>query len=137
MNISSRCDYACRAIVQLAALPPDEATMTALCIAEKRNIPEKYLVHILLELKKAGLVTSVRGAQGGYRLAKKPTEITLLDIVLAVDGPIMSPPPCEDASSNDLAAAWKDASRDVEQVLSGITIQSIADRADKANMYFI
>ena len=137
MNISSRCDYACRAIVQLALLPPDEATITATAIAEKRNIPEKYLVHILLELKKAGLVSSVRGAQGGYKLAKKPTDISLLDIVLAVDGPLLSPAPCEDDTSDELAQTWAEAGKEMEQVLGQITVQTIADRASKANMYFI
>lgn len=137
MNISSRCDYACRAIVQLALLPPDEATITATSIAEKRNIPEKYLVHILLELKKAGLVASVRGAQGGYKLAKKASDISLLDIVLAVDGPLMSPPPCEDDTSGELMQTWGDAGKEMERVLGQITVQSIADRSNKANMYFI
>lgn len=137
MNISSRCDYACRAMVQLALLPPDEATITATAIAEKRNIPEKYLVHILLELKKAGLVTSVRGAQGGYRLARKAGDITLLDIVLAVDGPLMTPIPCEDDSAPELMQTWKDTAQEMENVLAQVTVQSIADRANKANMYFI
>ena len=74
MNISSRCDYACRAIVELAQNAPKETPLTATTIAENRNIPEKYLVHIMLQLKKAGLLTSVRGAQGGYKLAKKSSE---------------------------------------------------------------
>lgn len=137
MNISSRCDYACRAISELAQLAPDVPTMTATAIAEKRNIPENYLVHILLELKKAGLLASVRGAQGGYRLAKKPSEITLLAIVLAVDGPLMTPPPCADDSSDELATAWKSATGQIEKVLDSITVESIVDTTDKANMYFI
>lgn len=137
MNISSRCDYACRAIVELAQLAPDASTMTATSIATKRNIPENYLVHILLELKKAGLLSSVRGAQGGYRLAQKPEDITLLDVVLAVDGPLMSPPPCADDSSDELEAAWKETAAQLETVLRSVTIESIVQRANQADMYFI
>lgn len=137
MNISSRCDYACRAIVELAQNAPKETPLTATTIAENRNIPEKYLVHIMLQLKKAGLLTSVRGAQGGYKLAKKSSEITLLDIVVAVDGPLMDPPPCADESSRELQAAWERVADGTETVLKDITIQEIVDKANQSNMYFI
>jgi Rrf2 family protein len=137
MNISSRCDYACRAIVELAQNAPSESPLTATAIADSRNIPEKYLVHILLQLKKAGLLTSVRGAQGGYKLARKPGDITLLDIVLAVDGPLMDPPPCTDESSRELQAAWERVAEDTQTVLREVTIQAIVDDTSQSNMYFI
>src|SRR5690606_1023379 len=97
MNISSRCEYACRAIVELARHEHTEEPLTAVFIAERRQIPEKYLVHILLQLKRAGFVRSVRGAQGGYLLAQSADEITLLDIIQAIDGPILDPLPVDDA----------------------------------------
>ena len=75
-------------MVELTRHEPSEDPLTAVQIAEKRNIPEKYLVHILLQLKRAGLVRSVRGAQGGYLLARPSSEITLFDIVQAIDGAV-------------------------------------------------
>lgn len=137
MNISSRCDYACRAIVELARYSPKDIPLTANAIATKRNIPEKYLVHILLQLKKAGMVNSVRGAQGGYRLAKKPGEISLLDIVLAVDGTIMDPAPCDDESSPELKQAWQEVEEQMTGILRAVTIQTIMDKSPAPNMYFI
>lgn len=137
MNISSRCDYACRAIIELAQNVPNDCPITATAIAEKRNIPEKYLVHILLQLKKAGLLTSVRGAQGGYRLAQKASEITLLDIVLAVDGPIMDPAPSDDESSRELQAAWERVAEGMETVLKEVTVEDIIHKANRSSMYFI
>ncbi|MBN4046878.1 Rrf2 family transcriptional regulator [bacterium AH-315-P07] len=137
MNISSRCDYACRAILELAINAPNDSPLTATTIAENRNIPEKYLVHILLQLKKAGILTSVRGAQGGYRLAQKAPDISLMDIVLAVDGPILNPAPCTDESSRELQSTWEGVTQRIESVLREITVQEIIDKANKSNMYFI
>ena len=137
MNISSRCDYACRAIVELAHHVSKNTPLTATTIADSRNIPEKYLVHILLQLKKAGLLTSVRGAQGGYKLAQKPGDISLLDIVHAVDGPLMDPPPCADESSKELEATWARVTEQFEAVLTETTIEDIVANANKSNMYFI
>lgn len=137
MNISSRCDYACRAIVELAHYSPKDIPLTANAIATKRNIPEKYLVHILLQLKKAGMLSSVRGAQGGYRLAKKPGDISLLDVVLAVDGSIMDPSPCDDESSQELKLAWQEVEEKLTGILSEVTIKSIIDTSPTPNMYFI
>jgi Rrf2 family transcriptional regulator, cysteine metabolism repressor len=137
MNISSRCDYACRAIVELAHHVSENTPMTATAIAEKRNIPEKYLVHILLQLKKAGLLTSTRGAQGGYKLAQKTSDISLLDIVHAVDGQLMDPPPCSDESSKELEATWRRVTEQLETVLRGTAIEDIVSNANKSNMYFI
>ena len=137
MNISSRCDYACRAIVELARFSPKDIPLTANAIATKRNIPEKYLVHILLQLKKSGLINSIRGAQGGYRLAKKPSEITLLDVVLSVDGSIMDPLPCDDESSLELKQTWLEVEGHITDVLRAVTIQSIMEKSPTSNMYFI
>ncbi|PCJ64706.1 MAG: Rrf2 family transcriptional regulator [Candidatus Hydrogenedentota bacterium] len=137
MNISSRCDYACRAVVELAKLAKTNTPMTALTIAEKRGIPEKYLVHILLQLKKAGIISSVRGAQGGYLMAQPADSVTLLDIVLAVDGPVLHPLPSADTTSEDLNAVWKEIGNGIENLLKKITVQSIIDSSSDSNMYFI
>jgi len=137
MNISSRCDYACRAVVELAKLAKTNTPMTAMTIAEKRGIPEKYLVHILLQLKKAGIISSVRGAQGGYLMAQPADSVTLLDIVLAVDGPVLHPLPSADKTSEDLSAVWKEIGNGIENLLKKVTVQSIIDSSSDPNMYFI
>lgn len=137
MNISSRCEYACRAIVELARNENNPEPITAVQIAEKRNIPEKYLVHILLQLKRAGLVRSVRGAQGGYLLAQPPGEITLHDIIRAIDGPVLEPLPVENAGNSDIEPAWKEVASGIGAVLDRVTVRDILDRADKSEMYYI
>ena len=124
-------------MVELARYENSEEPVTALHIAERRHIPEKYLVHILLQLKRAGLVRSVRGAQGGYLLARSPDAITLHDVVRAIDGPVLDPLPVEDAAGTDIEPVWKDAAAGITSVLDDITIRQILDRAAKANMYYI
>ncbi len=137
MNISSRCEYACRAVVELARHENSDSPITAVHIAERRGIPEKYLVHILLQLKRAGQVKSVRGAQGGYLLAKSPDEITLLDLVQAIDGPILDPLPVEDEGGGDLRLSWREIAAGIEECLRGVTVRDILNRATKASMYHI
>lgn len=137
MNISSRCEYACRAVLELARHENTESPMTAVHIATLRDIPEKYLVHILLQLKRAGIVKSVRGAQGGYMLARSADAITLLDIVNAIDGPILDPLPVEDPGGADLKPAWRAVGAEIERVLSEFTVSDILTRAGKGAMYYI
>ncbi len=137
MNISARCEYGCRAIVELTHHQHEERPLTSVQIAELRNIPEKYLVHILLQLKRAGLVKSIRGAQGGYQLGRGPDEITLHDIVRAIDGPILDPLPVEDSADEDLEPTWLDVASRITTVLSDITVRDIIDRATKTEMYHI
>jgi Rrf2 family protein len=137
MNISSRCEYACRAIVELALHEKSHDTVTSQTVAERRHIPEKYLVHILLQLKRAGLVRSVRGAQGGYALGKAPEDITLLDIVEAIDGPLLDPLPVNDGASQELKAIWRNVAKNMAKVLRQTTIRQILDKAAGANMYYI
>jgi len=137
MNISSRCEYACRAVVELARNQSTQEPLTTTHIAEKRGIPEKYLVHILLQLKRAGIVKSVRGAQGGYLLGLAPEDITVGSILRAIDGPVLEPLPVLDAGGADLVPTWKEIAQGIEAVLDGVTVREIVDRADKSHMYYI
>ncbi|GMW03845.1 MAG: hypothetical protein AMXMBFR84_49790 [Candidatus Hydrogenedentota bacterium] len=137
MNISSRCEYACRAMVELSAHEQNVQPLPATIIAERRAIPEKYLVHILLQLKRAGLVRSVRGAQGGYFLARAADQITLFDVVRAIDGAVLDPLPVEDAESTVLAPAWREVATGVEKVLTEYTFRDLLERSAKAHMYYI
>jgi Rrf2 family protein len=88
VRISAKVDYAVRAAVELAAAKDE--TVKGDVIAEAQGIPLKFLENILGELKHHGIVNSRRGAQGGYWLAKPADEVSLADIVRAVEGPLAS-----------------------------------------------
>jgi Rrf2 family protein len=87
MRVSAKVDYALRAGAQLAAATSD-GPQKGDHLATAQKIPLKFLENILLDLKHAGLVQSQRGAEGGYWLAKEPAEISLADVIRAVEGPI-------------------------------------------------
>ena len=86
MRISAKVDYAVRAAIELAAAGGDPVKGEA--IADAQDIPLKFLENILGELKHTGIVSSRRGAQGGYWLAKNADDVSLADIVRAVEGPL-------------------------------------------------
>jgi Rrf2 family protein len=88
VRVSARVDYALRAMAELAASPP--GPVTAERLASAQTIPPKFLENILLELRHAGLVLSQRGAEGGYRLGRPAAEISVADVIRAVEGPIAS-----------------------------------------------
>src|SRR3990170_8321022 len=87
MKVSTRGDYAARALLSLALHESDRPTSVKE-IAERTNLPQPYLEQILLAVKGAGVVRSKRGVGGGYVLARPPDEIRLSEILSAVDGPI-------------------------------------------------
>ena len=137
MRVSTRGDYACRALLSLA-LHQDEAGPTSVRdIAERTALPQPYLEQILLALKGAGLVKSKRGVGGGYVLAKTPDEIRLSEIISAVDGPITlgdcGQPNQDGACDHDgqcvLLAIWDLAGRHMREHLGAYTLAAIADIA--------
>jgi Rrf2 family protein len=86
MRVSAKVDYALRAMTELAAASP--SLMTAEQLATAQKIPPKFLESILAQLRNGGLVASQRGAEGGYRLAKQPEEISIADVIRELEGPI-------------------------------------------------
>jgi Rrf2 family protein len=86
VQISARTDYALRALLILAAAEP--ATVTGQVLADRQALPTKFLEAILADVRRAGLVRARRGAQGGYTLARPAGEITVGEVVRAVDGPL-------------------------------------------------
>jgi Rrf2 family protein len=87
MRLSARADYALRAAIELAASPDGHTTAEQL--AQAQHIPGKFLEAILTQLRRAGLVRSQRGPEGGFWLAKPAEAITLADIIRAIDGPLV------------------------------------------------
>ena len=90
MKLSAKAEYACLAVLELALRHERPEPARLVEVAGPNGIPERFLVQILLQLKGAGFVSSVRGAAGGYRLAVEPREISVWDIVQIVDGPTTS-----------------------------------------------
>jgi Rrf2 family protein len=87
VRVSAKTDYALRAALELAAAP-DEKPVKGERIATAQAIPLRFLENILMQLRHAGLVDSRRGADGGYRLARPAAEVTLADVIRAIDGPL-------------------------------------------------
>jgi Rrf2 family protein len=85
MRVSAKAEYACIAMLELAATHAESQPVRIKTIADAHDIPQRFLVQILLQLKGAGLVDSTRGAAGGYQLARAPDAISLADVVNAID----------------------------------------------------
>src|SRR5216683_2273653 len=110
MRISAKAEYACVAMLELAANYTEPLPVRIKAIADAQGIPQRFLVQILLQLKTAGLVVSVRGAAGGYQLARPPEQISLADIISAVTD--RSP----DSRSEAVALASSSAVRAIRSV---------------------
>jgi Rrf2 family protein len=87
VRVSAKTDYAIRAVLELAAAE-DDRPVKGERIATAQAIPLRFLENILMQLRHAGLVESRRGAEGGYRLARPPAEVSLADVIRAIDGPL-------------------------------------------------
>jgi Rrf2 family protein len=87
VHISAKAEYSMRALLTLAAEPGGGA-LTAERLAAAQALPVKFLENILVDLRRGGLVRSQRGAEGGYRLARPATEITVADVLRLIDGPL-------------------------------------------------
>jgi Rrf2 family protein len=132
MRISAKADYAVRAVVELAAAD-GEKPVKAERLATAQSIPLNFLENILGELRHAGVVRSHRGAEGGFRLAKPADELTVADVIRAVEGPLASvrggPP--EDASYNGAATSlprvWIAVRANLRRVVENVTIADIAN----------
>jgi len=137
MKVSTRGDYASRALLSLALHADDGRPNSVRDIAERTALPQPYLEQILLALKGAGLVRSKRGVGGGYILARPSDEITLAEIVGAVDGPIAAgdfgAPHADGACDHEgqcvLLSIWGDVGSRMRAMLQAITLADIADMA--------
>jgi len=124
-------------MLELALHEWDEKLLSVAQIAENQGVPEKYLVHIMLQLKRASLVESSRGASGGYRLQRSPDNITLLDIIEAIDGPILTPLPVDDKLGIPVKNVFKKAAEDIRATLRKITLRHVLESDLPSGMYYI
>jgi Rrf2 family protein len=133
MEITRQADYAVRSMVHLSELPFDNRVSTA-SISEAESIPLPFLTKVISRLATAGLVTTSRGMGGGVSLARPPEEVTLLQVVEAVDGPIvlnhclLRSGHCErepDCAAHDV---WAEIQNRLVQELDSVTMRELADR---------
>jgi len=133
VRVSAKVDYALRATAELAAAPP--GPMKGERIATAQEIPLNFLENILLELRRSGIVASQRGAEGGYWLAKPAAEVTVADVIRAVEGPIATvrgSRPEEVAytgASTALRDVWIELRTSMRAVLEQTTLADLVERS--------
>ena len=134
MRVSAKVDYAVRAAVALAVMG-DGSPVKGERIATEQGIPLKFLENILGDMRRAGLVASQRGAEGGYRLAVAAEDITVATIIRAVEGPLgdvrgMAPEAVEyQGSAEGLKDVWLAARATLREVLETVTVADIAAKS--------
>jgi Rrf2 family protein len=132
VRVSAKADYAIRAMVELAAA--GDGPVKGDRLAQAQAIPVKFLENILVDLRRAGLVESQRGSEGGYWLARPATEINLAQVIRAVDGPLASvrgrrSEQLEYAGSAEpLREVWIAVRASLRGVLESVTLADVARR---------
>ena len=128
MKISAKVEYACLAALALARQGPDEPPLRIREISELHDIPERYLVQILLQMKGAGLVVSTRGALGGYRLARTAEAISLGEVLCSIDGPDAPTRESHEPTAQALALVWQRVRAAEHAVLDQISLAKLASQ---------
>jgi len=115
--------------MELALRWPTREPFQIHAISERQGIPMRYLVQILIQLKRVGLVSSVRGKAGGYNLGRPPREITLGEVMRCASGPLMPIADSGIKNGSVLSKIWDEAGGAMAGVLDNISFENIADRA--------
>lgn len=133
MQITRQADYAVRAVLYLAQLGPNERAATS-TVAQEQHIPPSFLAKIISQLSIAGLLHTSRGARGGVTLARDPKEISLLEVIEAIDGPILlnecvgSEETCTFGDSCRLRPIWCEAQNELVTRLGGTDFAQMIER---------
>ena len=123
MKLSLKVEYACQVLAQLGYTMDSPELPHIEELAKIEAVPSNYLVQILNDLRTAGLITSKRGKQGGYALARKPADISLYDIMTAVEGEVLSHSnPGNGASSRKTSAVWGEVADRFSDLLRSHTV---------------
>ena len=138
VRVSTRGDYACRALLSMAIRDDRSKPVSVRDIAERTALPQPYLEQILLSLKGAGIVRSKRGVGGGYMLSREPKDIRLSAVVSAVDGPIVAgdfgQPHTDGACDHEgqcvLLAVWGHVGEQMRELLDSFTLADVAEMAN-------
>ena len=136
VRISAKGEYAAKAVLHLSLRHPNVVTIQE--VAAQHRIPAKYLEHILLSLKKAGVLESRRGVKGGYRLAKSPAQVTMGEVLRVVDGKFSESScielnlkngyACPESDSCGLKQVWQDVQNAVDKILFETTFEDLRKR---------
>ncbi len=136
LRISNKVEYAVRALVRLAM----QEGLNTRELSYLEFVPENFLERIMSELKHAGIVSGKRGRKGGYRLSKKPSDITLGEIILALEGKngivkcMDNPNACDIVSICITRSFWKKIQKHLEETLYSLTLQDILDDIKNENL---
>ena len=136
MRISAKAEYACVAMLELAANYGEPQPVRVKSIAEAHGIPLRFLVQILLQLKGAGLVASTRGASGGYHLTREPKKISLASVINVID---RTPRPRFDATLSPSLAVrairtvWQEVHAEEQRMLEDITLADLVRQTQQTN----
>jgi Rrf2 family protein len=144
MKISAKTEYACIAMIELASQFGSGEPVRIRKIAERHHVPPRFLVQILLQLKGAGLVASVRGAAGGYHLLKPPDQVSLGEVMEVIEGTPEENGQGTSASPDSpavkvLMQTWKHITSVEQDLLRGISFADLLERAKSQDeqMYYI
>jgi Rrf2 family protein len=133
MRVSAKAEYACVAALELAANYDEPQPVRVKAIADAHGIPQRFLVQILLQLKGAGLVASVRGAQGGYQLARPPEKISLADVIYTIDrdpeARANSTALPNSEAAKMLHTVWREVRLAEQKMLEGVTLAELVRRS--------
>ena len=138
MRISAKAEYACVAMLELAANYQEAQPVRIKAIADAQGIPQRFLVQILLQLKTAGLVASVRGASGGYQLARPPEAISLAAVINAIDDRSLTPRSALGEANRSpavsaLLAVWREVQAREQRLLEELTLAELLRRTQQTN----
>jgi Rrf2 family protein len=132
MRITAKASYACLAMLELAAHHTDTQPIQLKTIARAHRIPPRFLVQILLQLKAVGLVCSTRGSYGGYQLTRPPGDISLAEVINAIDRNSTAPPGPLAAPRTPTAKAvrdlWDEIQAEEQRILEEISLAELARR---------
>ena len=132
MRVSAKSDYALRALIELASRK-DGSPVSAEELGRLQEIPHGFLQAILADLRRAGVVMSQRGQSGGWRMAREPEDVSVADVIRAVDGPLVSvyglrpEAVAYGDSAQVLQHVWIAARSSLRGVFEGVSIQDLAD----------
>jgi len=130
MKISAKTEYACVAVMELAKSQGSNEPVRIRNIAEQHQVPPRFLVQILLQLKGAGIVSSIRGASGGYHLIPKPEDVTLGQVMNIIDGPVQTPKRIGDQENSSSAVqvlnqVWETAEKKRQDHLYNVSFAEL------------
>lgn len=137
MKISAKVDYACRVLTELARTHGNAALAQIEHLARVEQVPSNFLAQILCELRENGLITSRRGIQGGYALARPPDQISLYDIIMAIDGEVLAlSGNHEGRSGRRLRQVWSEIRDALIEKTKKYTLDQLLSKAPE-EMYYI